>query len=94
LSNRRDGVSALVYLAYFDTQGETHKAFVLPQKDPGYYDTFIDTYNVVELVKSRVNVSTFKLAQAMQQQPREAEFQNPPQVDAYTGPTKSRQAGY
>ena len=64
------------------------------QEDPGYYSTFIDTYNVVELVKSRVNVSTFKLAQAMQQQPREAEFHNPPQVDAYTGPTKPRQAGY
>ena len=94
LSNRRDGISALPYFSYFDTEGEAHKAFVLPQKDPEYYDTFIDTYNVVELVKSRVNVSTFKLAQAMQQQPREAEFHNPPQVDAYTGPTKLLRAGY
>jgi len=94
LSSRRDGMSALPYLAYFDTEGEVHKAFVLPQKDPAYYDTFIDTYNVVELVKSRVNVSAFKLAQAMQQQAREAEFPNPPRVDTYTGPTKSLQAGY
>jgi hypothetical protein len=94
LSNRRDGISALVYMAYFDTQGKAHKAFVLPQKDPCFYRTFIDTYNVVEPVKSRVNTSTFKLAQAMQQPPREAKFPNPPQVDAYTGPTKTRQAGY
>ncbi|HUT93982.1 MAG TPA: hypothetical protein VMY37_31250 [Thermoguttaceae bacterium] len=94
VSNRRDGMSAIPYLAYFDTEGEAHKAFVLPQKDPAFYDTFIDTYNVVELVKSRVNVSAFKLAQAMQQPPIEAEFPNPPEVDAYTGPTRLGAAGY
>jgi hypothetical protein len=92
LSNRLDGLSALVYLAYFDSDGNVHKPLVLPQEDPEYYDTFIDTYNVAELVRSRVNVSTFKLAQAIQQQPKDAEFPNPPQVDAYTGPTKI--AGY
>ena len=89
VSNRRDGMSALPYFAYFDTQGKAHKAFVLPQKDPAFFDTFIDTYNVVELVKSRVDVSTFKLAQTMQEPAREAEFRNPPEVDAYTGPTKT-----
>lgn len=87
VSNRRDGMSALPYLAYFDAEGEAHKAFVLPQKDPAFFDTFIHTYNVVELVKSRVNVSTFKLAQAMQQPPIKAEFPAPPEIDAYTGPT-------
>jgi hypothetical protein len=94
VSNRRDGMSAIPYLSYFDTEGEAHKAFVLPQEDPAYYDTFIDTYNVVELVKSRVNISTFRLAQAMQQPATEAEFLNPPQVDAYTGPTVIDQGGY
>jgi len=49
---------------------------------------------VVELVKSRVNVSAFRLAQAMQQPPIEAEFPDPPPVDAYTGPTKVGEAGY
>ena len=94
LSNRRDGMSALPYLAYFDTAGGAHKAFVLPQKDPAYYDTFLDTYNVIELVKSRVNVGTFKLAQGMLQPATNAEFRNPPQLDAYTGPTRTRREGY
>jgi hypothetical protein len=91
LSNRRDAMSALPYIAYFDERGEAHKAFVLPQKDPAFFDTFIDTYNVIELVKSRVNVDTFKLAQAMRKPAIKVDFPDPPLVDAYTGPTKPRE---
>jgi hypothetical protein len=87
LSNRRDGMSALPYFAYFDTEGRVHKAFVLPQEDPTFYDTFTDTYNVLELVKSRVEISPFELARAMQQPAAAAAFPNPPGVDAYTGAT-------
>lgn len=94
LSSRADGMSDLPYLAYFDEQGEAHKPFVLPQEDPEFYDTFIDTYNTVEPVKSRVNVDMFKLAQAIRQEATEAKFANPPQVDAYTGPTKIVRPGY
>jgi len=94
LSSRRDALSALPYIAYFDVHGQAHKAFVVPQKDPEYYGTFIDTYNVLEPVKSRVNVSTFKLAMGLQQPARAAKFPNPPRVDAYTGPTKPVQGAY
>ncbi len=94
LSNRNDGMSALPYLSYFDTEGEVHKPLVVPQDDPEYYDTFIDTYNTLEPVKSRVNVDTFNLARAIQQEAIKAEFPDPPQVDAYTGPTPPVQAGY
>jgi Tol biopolymer transport system component len=94
VSNRRDGMSALPYMAYFDTEGQAHKAFVLPQKDPAFFDTFIDTYNVVEPVKSRVSISAFKLAQGMQQPATDARFPEPPEVDAYTGATKIRRDGY
>ena len=87
VSNRRDGISALPYFAYFDDQGQAHKAFVLPQKDPAYYDTCTDTYNILELVKSRVEISPFELGSAMQRPPEDAVFPNPPEVDAYTGPT-------
>ena len=88
LSNRRDGVCALPYFAYFDEQGQAHKAFVLPQEDPAYYDTFIDTYNGVEMVKSKVRVRPDQLARGMQQKAVQAQFPNPPDVDAYTGATQ------
>ena len=38
------------YLAYVDGQGRVHKPFVLPQKDPTYYDSCLWTYSVPELV--------------------------------------------
>ena len=94
LSSRVDGLSALPYLAFFDDKGNAGKALVVPQENPDYYDTFIDTYNTLEPVKSRVNVSAFKLAQGIQQKAKDAEFPDPPQVDAYTGPTKTLQGSY
>lgn len=90
LSNRGDGRSALPYFAYFDTEGRVHKAFVLPQEDPAYYDTFTDTYNVLELVTSRVEVDPFELARAMQRPAVEAMMPDPPGVDAYTGATRKQ----
>ena len=94
LSNRGDGMSALPYLAYFNEEGTVQKPFVVPQEDPGYYDTFTDTYNTLEPVMSRVNIDTFKLAQAIQAPTIEADFPNPPAVDAYTGPTEVATPGY
>ena len=88
LSTRRDGLSALPYFAYFDAEGNDHKAVLLPQEDPAFYDTFTDTYNVVELLKSKITISPFELAQAMQQPAEPARFPNPPKVDAYTGATR------
>jgi len=90
LSNRRDGVSALPYFAYFDAQGRTHKAFVLPQDDPAYYDTFIDTYNALELVKSKVRMSEGELARGMQQEAVDAKFPDPPAVEAHDDSTPKR----
>ncbi len=90
LSTRRDkgGLSALPYFSHFDAQGKESKAFLLPQEDPAYYDTYTDAYNCVELVKSKVTIDPFKLAQAMQEEPEPAQVPHPPRVDAYTGATR------
>jgi Tol biopolymer transport system component len=78
VSTRRDGICALPYFAYFDKNGQAHKAFLLPEKDPVRWDTYTDTYNVVELVKSRVTIDPFDLISVMNRPGKPALFPNPP----------------
>jgi Tol biopolymer transport system component len=55
-SRRLDGMFTRPFLAYFDSAGQAHKPFILPQKDPSFYKTFIISYNVPELVTSKVKL--------------------------------------
>ncbi len=64
-SKRRDGVFTRLYLSYFDETGKAHKPIILPQKDPTFYDSFLKTYSVPELVMGLVQVSSKALANAV-----------------------------
>lgn len=48
-SKRQDGLFARVYFSHIDEHGRAHKAVLLPQQDPTFYDGFLKTYNVPEL---------------------------------------------
>ena len=56
-SRRLDGLFTRPFFAYFDSTGTTHKPFILPQKDPSFYNTFIKSYNIPELVISKVKLN-------------------------------------
>jgi hypothetical protein len=56
-SMRDDGISARPYFSYFDEQGNAHKAFVLPQKDPRHYENDIRTFNIPELITGPITQS-------------------------------------
>jgi len=56
-SKMRDDVITRPYFTYIDENGKAHKPFILPQEDPTFYDTFITTYNVPELVDGPIPVS-------------------------------------
>jgi hypothetical protein len=64
-SKRRDGVFAKPYFSYFDADGQAHKPFVLPQKDPEFYESFLKTYNVPELVSEPVRLRPDDFARAI-----------------------------
>jgi hypothetical protein len=65
-SSRRDnGLLARPYFSYMDPEGQEHKPFVLPQKDPAYYDAWLLTFNVPELVAGPVAVPQKELLQAV-----------------------------
>jgi hypothetical protein len=50
-SKRDDGIYGKPYFAYIDEQGRAHKPFVLPQRDPAFYDYTLKSFNIPELSK-------------------------------------------
>jgi hypothetical protein len=63
-SKRQGGLFTRTYLSYVDADGRAHKAFVLPQQDPAYYDSLVETYSVPELIAGPVRVGRTALARA------------------------------
>ncbi len=50
-SSKRDcGVFTRLYLSYVDPNGCAHKPFVLPQRDPGFYNSCLYAFNTCELI--------------------------------------------
>ncbi len=60
-SKRDNGLYSKIYFSYIDKNGQAHKPFVLPQKDPEYYDFQLKSYNVPELMKNEVPFDAFDI---------------------------------
>jgi hypothetical protein len=75
-SKRLDGLGTLPYFAYFDTTGKAHKPFLLPQKNPEFYGTFLKSYNVPELVTSKVLLTPRDFSDIIKSEPTNASFEN------------------
>jgi hypothetical protein len=75
-SRRDDGLFTRLYFSYFDTNGKAWKPFLLPQKDPGFYETFLKSYNVPELITSAVDLNPRTLSKIARSVPTNATFEN------------------
>lgn len=64
-SKRDNGLLARPYICYIDVNGRDHKPFVLPQKDPAFYETWLRTFNVPELVTGPVSISQKELSKTI-----------------------------
>lgn len=60
-SKRMDKLFTRPYFCYFDKDGKVSKPFVLPQKNPEFYDSFLKNYNIPELITGPVEASPFEL---------------------------------
>lgn len=60
-SRRDDGNYSRPYIAYFDKEGHSRKAFMLPQEDPEHSILLLKSYNVPELTKDAVEISSTDL---------------------------------
>ena len=54
-----------MYIAYFDAEGNDHKAFVLPQYDPEHNFCRMKSYNVPELTRNAVKTTPDQLRQVI-----------------------------
>ena len=66
-SRRMDGLFTRPYIAYVDAEGMSHTPFLLPQKNPQYYDYSLKSFNIPELITGKVEVSPYQLAEAIRQ---------------------------
>lgn len=64
-SRRLDGNFTRPCIAYFDRNGQAHKAFLLPQEDPEHNWLRMKSYNVPELSRRPVPVSPEELRRAI-----------------------------
>ena len=53
-SKRDDGWYGKPYFAYVDETGKAHKPFVLPQRDPYFYDYTFKSFNIPELMSGKL----------------------------------------
>jgi tricorn protease-like protein len=75
-SRRLDGLFTRPFFSYFDSAGGAHKPFILPQKDPSFYKTFLKSYNVPELITSKVKLNPRKLSRLNETNPVQGTFEH------------------
>ena len=56
-SRRIDGLYTRPYIAWLNENGEASKPFLLPQKDPEFYDKCLQSFNIPEFVTGKVRVT-------------------------------------
>jgi len=76
-SRRDDGLLyTRPYFAYFDTSGQMHKPFVLPQKSTEHYFKIMKSYNLPELVTSKIELNPRTLAGIIKEQATNAGYED------------------
>ena len=64
-SKRRNGTFTRTYIAYFDSHGNVSKPFILPVKDPQYFDTCRDGFSVPEFSINAAKITGEKLGRVI-----------------------------
>jgi len=66
-SRRDDGSYTRPYIAHFDREGNWSKPFILPQKNPDFYQAFFKSFNVPEFMIEPVKLSVKDFAKTLQE---------------------------
>lgn len=76
-SRREDGSFTRLFLAYFDRNGRARKPFVIPQKDPDFYNNFYRSYNIPEFMTGPVTISPQQFAKRVHGSATQAVYHDP-----------------
>ncbi|TNF41835.1 MAG: hypothetical protein EP310_06750, partial [Bacteroidetes bacterium] len=87
-SRRIDGVHTRTFIAYAGENGKFGKPFVLPQKDPGFYNHFLLNFNRPELMTGKINVSPQKIRDAARETAIPVVFDPKVNIDALSGASR------
>ncbi|MBW6500258.1 MAG: hypothetical protein K0B05_02595 [Bacteroidales bacterium] len=66
-SRRTDGRSSRPFIAYIDPKGNQGREFILPQKDPAFYDKMLESFNIPEFVNGQIKLRPRDFAAASKQ---------------------------
>jgi hypothetical protein len=64
-SNRIDGLYTRPFFSYLNPNGKASKPFVMPQKDPEFYNLFLKNYNIPELITGAIEPSVFDIRETI-----------------------------
>lgn len=64
-SRRLDGVYNRPFLAHIDSAGNVGKPFLLPQRNPGFYQFMSKAFNLPQFIRRPVTVSPHRIASAI-----------------------------
>jgi hypothetical protein len=86
-SKRLDNLYSRTYFSYFDKNGKAHKPFVLPQKNPLFYNKFLLNYNIPELIDGKIEINEFETRDLAHREPIPVKFDKSVNIDALSGAT-------
>jgi Tol biopolymer transport system component len=86
-SKRLDDVCTRPFFAYFDKNGNFHKPFVLPQKDPLFYKSDNWNYNLPALVDGKVKIKGIDFRDRVSDNAAASAFDKSVNIDALSGAT-------
>ena len=64
-SRRIDGLYTRPFFAYFDSSGQIHKPFLLPQKKPEHDRRLLKSYNIPEFIKGKVELNPYEISRIL-----------------------------
>jgi hypothetical protein len=75
-SRRRNGLYTRLYFSHFNKDGKADRPFILPQENPDFYEGFMKSYNIPELVTSKVEFNPREISEIIHSKPRTVKVEN------------------